>query len=76
MLARIALKTSPDACKVLSSGKGRVVICIEDPTILLSKNKAIPICHLGRLYGALLGMCSSFSSSNMCDLRCNVRPID
>ena len=50
-LAHIELKTSPDACKVERTGKGRVVIWIVLPTKLDMINMPIPSCHRRRLCG-------------------------
>jgi hypothetical protein len=75
-VAMRALKTRPEACRVLSRGRGRVVIWIEEPMMLLSRKSSMPSCHRRRRYGARRGRCLSFSSSSMCDLRCKVRPTD
>ena len=50
-VAHIELKTSPEACKVDRTGKGRVVIWIVLPTRFEIINMAIPSCHLRRLWG-------------------------
>ena len=42
------LNTNPEACSVESTGSGRVVICIEEPTMLLMMNRSMPICHRRR----------------------------
>lgn len=67
--AQIELKTRPEACRVDSTGKGRVVICMVLPTKLDITNIPIPSCHRRRLYGGRRPSWSSFSSSKMWDLR-------
>ena len=48
-VAQIELKTSPDACNVERTGKGRVVIWIVLPTKFEIINMPIPSCHRRRL---------------------------
>lgn len=64
-VAQMELKTSPEACKVERTGRGRVVIWMELPTRLLTMNMSIPSCHLRRLKGGRRGSCGSFSSSRI-----------
>ena len=73
-VAHIELNTRPDACNVDSTGSGSVVIWIVLPTRFEKMNIAMPSCHRRRMCGGRRSSCGPFSSSNMCDFRCRVRP--
>lgn len=73
-VAHIELNTRPDACSVERTGSGSVDIWTVLPSRFDIMNMPIPSCHLLLRCGGLRISWGPFSSSRMCDLRCNVRP--
>lgn len=83
-VAQMELNTNPEAWRVDRTGRGRVVIWMVLPMRLAMRYMPNPNCHL-RLLCAGRGVRGSEvrrhdseqrESSRICDLRCNVRPID